>query len=105
MKKRKFFERSIRIIAVGFTVVFLLAFTSCSRKETYYTDKETASTAQTAETRFGMSYVLNVNTKKIHRVLCSYAGQIKTENRRSYQGDAEVLLEDGYTYCKKCFGK
>ena len=51
------------------------------------------------------TYVLNKNSKKIHMPTCSYAKDIKPDNRADYTGDTAVLLEQGYTTCGTCFGK
>lgn len=47
-------------------------------------------------------YILNTNTKKIHRPSCSSVKQMKESNKRSYRGSLDDLLNQGYEPCKKC---
>jgi len=48
------------------------------------------------------TYILNTNTKKIHRPTCSSVGQMKELNKQTYEGTVEELENMGYTPCKKC---
>lgn len=48
------------------------------------------------------TYILNTNTKKIHRPTCSSVGQMKEKNKQTYEGTVEKLENMGYTPCKKC---
>ena len=57
---------------------------------------------EAAETRAGVSYVLNTNKHKFHRPDCSSVPQIKEKNRRDYVGDRETLLDLGYSPCSVC---
>lgn len=41
-------------------------------------------------------YILNTNSKKIHKPDCSNAAKISEANREEYSGDIESLLSDGY---------
>lgn len=47
-------------------------------------------------------YVLNTNSKKIHKPDCSSASKISASNRQEYNGYIEDLLKDGYTKCGNC---
>lgn len=47
-------------------------------------------------------YILNINTKKIHKSTCSGAQDIKSENRQDYEGSLDELIADGYTGCGTC---
>ena len=49
------------------------------------------------------SYVINTNSKKIHKKTCGTGARIKSENRKEYQGDISYLIEQGYTVCGNCF--
>ena len=64
----------------------------------------TDSPVQSIETQpVSGEYVLNTNSKKIHKADCRYAVSLKAENRA--EADAEQLpqlLRDGYTYCSVC---
>jgi len=57
---------------------------------------------EAAETRTGVSYVLNTNKHKFHRPDCSSVPQIKEKNKRDYFGDRETLLDLGYSPCSVC---
>ncbi len=48
------------------------------------------------------TYVLNTNTKKIHRPSCSSVTDIAEENREDFTGDIGEKIKDGYALCKKC---
>lgn len=48
------------------------------------------------------TYILNTNTKKIHRPTCSSVSQMKETNKQTYEGTIEELENMGYTPCKKC---
>ena len=49
--------------------------------------------------------VVNTNTKKIHSPDCSYAKNIKPENRADISaGDLQSYLDNGYALCGHCEG-
>ena len=48
------------------------------------------------------TYILNTNTKKIHRPTCSSVNQMKESNKQTYEGTVEELENMGYAPCKKC---
>lgn len=48
-------------------------------------------------------YVLNTNSKKIHKKSCSSASDIAPKNRKETTESLEQLLLDGYETCKLCF--
>ena len=48
-------------------------------------------------------YILNTRSKKIHTCDCGTAALIDDCNRATHVGNTHLLLEDGYTFCKKCF--
>ena len=48
------------------------------------------------------SYVLNVNSKKFHKVSCGSVKDIKEENKEKYVGSREVLIQRGYSPCGNC---
>ncbi len=63
----------------------------------------TANATTTRTTRQQTTYVLNTNTKKIHRLSCRYVKDIKAENYQEYHGHSDVLTAQGYEFCKVCF--
>lgn len=48
------------------------------------------------------TYVLNTSSKKFHREGCSGASSIKEENKLTYTGSRDELIEAGYTPCGSC---
>lgn len=70
------------------------------------TAPQTQAPVQSVETRPAAGdYVLNTNSKKIHRPDCRYAESLKPENRgEATEADLPGLLADGYTYCSVCCG-
>ena len=55
------------------------------------------------ETEQAEEYILNINSKKIHRTTCGTGARIKEKNRRRYEGTLEDLFQKGYTTCGNCF--
>lgn len=49
-----------------------------------------------------VNYVLNTNTKKFHYPDCRSAKTIKEENKKTFSGDRETLISDGYSPCGNC---
>ena len=47
-------------------------------------------------------YILNTNSKKIHRPACSSAKKMKESNKQEYTGSKDDLLAQGYTTCGNC---
>lgn len=82
--------------------------------ETTSDKRETAQEAERAEqpkapadnpdcqNETAQTYILNTNTKKIHRPTCSSVSQMKETNKQTYEGTVEALENMGYTPCKKC---
>lgn len=60
-------------------------------------EKQTANSSET-ETVF----VLNTNTKKIHKPACNSVKQIRPENKQSVSASKENLLSEGYSPCAAC---
>lgn len=48
-------------------------------------------------------YVLNANTMKIHNISCDSVNDIAAYNKMETNESIEILLQKGYTKCKKCF--
>lgn len=61
---------------------------------------ETESQQQSGETV--NTYVLNTNTKKIHKPTCSSAINMNQSNRQEYTGKISDLLNNGYLACGSC---
>ena len=58
-------------------------------------DNESESPMQT-------NYILNTNSKKFHLPSCSSVQSIKEENKKSFYGSLDELLEMDYTPCGNC---
>ncbi len=48
-------------------------------------------------------YVLNTNTKKIHKTHCHHINRMNESNKQSYSGSIDDLYSQGYTTCGTCF--
>ena len=48
------------------------------------------------------TYVLNTNTKKFHRSDCSSLSRMKDENKETFAGNRDELMQQGYEACKNC---
>lgn len=63
---------------------------------------DTTQTPSTGETEESVTYILNVAGKKFHLPTCPSVGAMKEENRQTYTGTREELIEDGYSPCGSC---
>lgn len=50
----------------------------------------------------GITYVLNINTKKFHYPTCSSVDDMKEKNKQIYTGSREEVINMGYVPCKRC---
>ncbi len=48
-------------------------------------------------------YILNTNSKKIHKENCSSVKDISPKNKKNYKGSLSDLFSQGYQKCKNCF--
>ena len=48
------------------------------------------------------NYILNTNSKKIHKTDCKNATNMSEENKRDFSGDIFTLAAEGYTCCSIC---
>ncbi len=65
-------------------------------------DSSLAPTQQSPASETG-TYVLNTNSKKIHKPHCASVGDISPKNRKDYKSAVDSLLSQGYETCKSCF--
>lgn len=50
-----------------------------------------------------VSYVLNTNSKKIHKSTCRYAQSMKEENKQIVSSEElDTFVKNDYSYCKVC---
>lgn len=49
------------------------------------------------------TYIVNVESRKFHKIGCSAEKKILPENRRAVEGSFEQLVEMGYSPCGICF--
>lgn len=64
------------------------------RKNSYSSARKKVSKVQ--------RYILNTNTKKFHLPSCSSVNDTLIKNRKSFKGDREKLIKEGYEPCKRC---
>ena len=48
------------------------------------------------------TFILNTNSMKFHSADCPSANDIKEQNKSTYTGDREYLIQSGYSPCGKC---
>lgn len=49
-----------------------------------------------------MTYMLNMNTNKFHRISCSGINQMSDRNKWEYTGTRDEIIDMGYNPCKRC---
>lgn len=75
--------------------------------ETTSVKNESLTETTTSGNSSKISFVINVNSKKIHYADCSFVSRIKDENKKTIQLDKNELkeyLNNGYTICSTCGG-
>ena len=65
-----------------------------TKKQVETTKKQNVVTSQ---------YILNINTKKIHKPQCHHINKMNEANKKSYSGSIDDLYSQGYTTCGTCF--
>ncbi|MGN0520110.1 MAG: hypothetical protein ACI4LB_05160 [Candidatus Fimenecus sp.] len=79
--------------------------TAAKQTNTTKSTKETTQTPTEKNTEISQILIVNTNTKKIHSPDCSYAQNIKAENRAQISRDELSAYEqNGYTLCGHCKG-
>lgn len=69
----------------------------------YRTGESRAAGAEsTVEPAQDETYILNVRSKKFHRPDCASVDSMREENRETFHGSREVLIEQGYAPCGSC---
>ncbi|MDR2024557.1 MAG: MBL fold metallo-hydrolase [Hungatella sp.] len=71
-------------------------------KVTFPEIKEGTGGDRTQNTAADQDYVINTNTKKFHLPDCKSAASMKEENRKTYKGSREELIQMGYEPCQSC---
>ena len=65
--------------------------------------KMTGTANESADLETGeMTYILNTNTKKIHKLDCTSVSEIQKENRQEVTKSKIGLIGEGYEPCKRC---
>lgn len=65
--------------------------------------KMTGTANESADLEIGkMTYILNTNTKKIHKLDCTSVSEIQKENRQEVTKSKIELIGEGYEPCKRC---
>lgn len=60
----------------------------------------TSDKGQTSNTE--VTYILNTNSKKIHRPECDSVSQMSQRNKKETNQSKEELIQEGYTPCQSC---
>ena len=61
-------------------------------------EKDDTGTGEPIET----TYILNTSSKKFHDPDCAGAATMKEENKQTYTGSRDDLIDEGYTPCGTC---
>lgn len=48
------------------------------------------------------TYIVNLNSKKFHTEDCSSAAKISEDNKKTYTGSRQNLIDNGYEPCRQC---
>ena len=65
-------------------------------------DEGNTADAAPSEEETSFTYILNTKTKKFHDPGCSGAASISADNRETFTGNRQTLLEEGYAPCGQC---
>ena len=71
--------------------------------ENFLSTETSTESDTTAEESSEILYILNTNSKKIHKPTCGNAATISPANRKETSETLEELLDKGYTTCGNCF--
>ena len=76
-----------------------------TEKSVAVTSEKTKPETTVGSTELDSVLVLNKNSKKIHSSSCSYAQNIKEENKAVISSaELQSYLDGGYTFCSRCNG-
>ena len=107
MCKNKFY---ILILAVIISTIIATCAVACDDETTNSNQgKETTRTEykygqiQVETEQKSETFLLNVKSKKIHKITCGTGDLMLPENRMAYEGDIEDLYDQGYSKCGNCF--
>ena len=59
---------------------------------------DSSSSSNAAET----TYILNMNSMKFHKPSCSSVSDMSEENKETFNGSREELIQEGYEPCGRC---
>ena len=65
-------------------------------------DEDGSSSGNSSEDDEEQTYILNTNTKRIHRETCSSVASISEKNKEVYHGTKQALLDQNYSPCGTC---
>lgn len=65
-------------------------------------ESRAAGVESSAEPAQDETYILNVRSKKFHRPDCASVDSMREENRETFHGSREALIEQGYAPCGSC---
>lgn len=74
---------------------------STEKQETVKEEQQVAEEPVSTQSQ-GFSYILNINTMKIHYPSCSSVGQMNESNKKETSETIEQLTSQGYVPCKRC---
>ncbi len=75
---------------------------TAAAQEGEQSDEGSAVSEVTAASSQEQTYILNVNRMRFHYPDCAGVADIKEENRKSYTGTRDQLIDMGYSPCSQC---
>lgn len=67
-----------------------------------YTTGQSNASNTTSDHEINQDYILNINTHKFHLPDCESVKNIKKQNKQSYTGTRQDLINQGYEPCSNC---
>lgn len=67
-----------------------------------YTTGQSNAANTTSDHEINQDYILNINTHKFHLPDCESVKNIKKQNKQSYTGTRQDLINQGYEPCSNC---
>ncbi len=75
--------------------------------DTEHTSDKVEDTTNNDDNSGKITYIININSKKIHYSDCSFVNRMKEENKQTIKlskSELKEYLNNGYTFCSTCGG-
>ncbi len=95
------FNVFVHNVQPGITINYTTGDSQFGNDTASVTETETVNSTET-EAATASGYILNTNSKKIHKPTCHSAEKTAEKNKEYTTKTKEELLKEGYTPCKNC---